>query len=49
MNKNGKCYYCIYFDELNNGELFCKRYNETIDESTVEENCEYWIGDDINE
>lgn len=42
-NKVGKCYYCLYFNELTNGELFCKLYNEIIDESTIEEDCEYWV------
>ena len=33
---------CLYFDELNNGELFCSRHNKILDESQVvdEELCE---------
>ena len=51
MSKQGKCLWCVYFDELSDGELFCKLYNEVLDESRVvdEEICEDWIGDDLDD
>ena len=47
INKIGKCYWRVSFDELGTGEFFCNRYNEIIDERKVvnEENCEDWVGD----
>ena len=46
-SKIGKCYWCVSFDELADGEFFCNRYNEIIGESKVvdEEICEDWVGD----
>lgn len=46
-SKIGKCYWCVSFDELADGNFFCNRYNEIIDESKVvnEEICEDWVGD----
>lgn len=42
-NGIGKCSYCLYLDELNNGSLFCRQYHEILDEEI--ENCKDWIVD----
>ena len=43
MGVVGKCEGCLYFDELNNGSLFCRQYDEVLDET--KENCKDWIVD----
>lgn len=43
MGDIGKCRGCLYFDELCNGALFCRQYNEMLDEE--QENCKDWLVD----
>ena len=43
MGTIGKCISCLYFDELNNGALFCRQYDEVLDEE--KEDCPDWLVD----
>lgn len=37
----GKCSWCLYYDKLNNGALFCRKNDELLDEE--KDDCKDWI------